>query len=257
MKDASQYPVTQGFGYDPNYQGNPQHFHNGIDYGAPEGTPIVVNGVTIGLVGHTGKVYDQNGQNTIHAAHLHVGKWINSVVQNPGVGNGFKFDNAVVTTVSEDDINGKFVRITGDNFSWVYLHMSDNSKVRVGQVLKGEDNMPDFNEGDRVNINRSLYGSDKGYHKDQIGKPYKNAVEDLLGSQQFLTEQFVNEGDLVNIANKTGWPKEEAVKGWLWKRFWYDHASNKVALEHQQTLSDFEPYSSSGNPELFVKVNKE
>lgn len=129
MKDASQYPITQPYGYDPSYPLNGGN-HLGVDYGCPVGTPIVVNGVTIGLSGSTGAVT---------GPHLHVGRWVNGKATDPGKG-GFSFNSAQVTEVSQDPTNGKFVRVQGDGASWVYLHMSDNSKVKVGQVLQG-DNM--------------------------------------------------------------------------------------------------------------------
>lgn len=122
------YPVTTPYGYVIGYPLN-NGFHQGIDYGCPVGTPAVVNGVTIGLSGNSG---ESTGP------HCHVGKWLNGAVQNPGVGNGFSFNSAVVTEINEDATNGKYVRVQGDGFSWVYLHLSDNSKVKVGQVLQGD-----------------------------------------------------------------------------------------------------------------------
>lgn len=136
MKDASQFPVTELYGCQPGYPLNQnlcppgQGFHNGIDYGCPVGTPIVVNGVVIGLSGATG---------IVTGPHVHVGRWVNGKSTDPGVGNGFTFNSAVVTEINEDPTNGKYVRVQGDDASWVYLHMSDNSKVKVGQELKGEN----------------------------------------------------------------------------------------------------------------------
>jgi len=95
------------------------------------------------------------------------------------------------------------------------------------RVVEEEDM---FNDGDRFNINISLFGEDKGFWKDKVNQnlSYKDAVEQILDSPEFLGEQYLNEGDVVNIAGKTGWPKEENIKGWLWKRMWYDYAANKV-----------------------------
>lgn len=139
MKDASQYPITTPYGNVPGYPLN-NGFHNGIDYGCPTGTPIVVNGVTIGLSGATGYVT---------GPHLHVGKWSGGTVMDPGVGGGFHFNSAKVTEINEDATNGKYVRVQGDGYSWVYLHMSDNNKVSVGQVLEGDD------MADKVDVNMS------------------------------------------------------------------------------------------------------
>lgn len=122
------YPITTPFGQVPGYPLN-NGFHQGIDYGAPVGTSVTVNGVTIGLSGNTG---------ASTGPHCHVGKWLGAVVQDPTVGGGKIFKNTVVTEINEDSTNGKYVRVEGDGYSWVYLHMSDNSKVKVGQVLKGD-----------------------------------------------------------------------------------------------------------------------
>lgn len=125
---VQQYPVTTPYGYVPGY---PLHngFHQGIDYGCPVGTPVIVNGVTIGISGNTGYTF---------GPHCHVGKWLGGVVQNP-LNGGFSFTSAVVTEINEDADDGKYVRVQGDGYSWVYLHLSDNSLVKVGQVLVGGD----------------------------------------------------------------------------------------------------------------------
>lgn len=228
MKDASQYAITQDYGYDPSYQGNAQHFHHGVDYGASEGAPALVNGAQIGLVGHTGKVYDQNGQNTVKAAHLHISRWQGGQETNPGRYQGFTIKNPVtVTTVGSDATNGNYIRLTdGDGVQWIYCHLS-RQDVKQGQVL--EDDMADiFNEGDRVNVNKALFGEDRGKFKSYIGSTYKKALESILGSPEFLNEQYLNPGDVVNIADAGGWPQEKGITGWLWKRMWYDYAANKV-----------------------------
>jgi len=126
---AQDYPVTTPYGQVAGYPLN-NGFHNGIDYGCPSGTPVVVNGVTIGLSGATGYAT---------GPHLHVGRWIGSTVTNP-VG-GFNFKSAVVTQVASDAVNGNYVRLQADGASWVYLHLS-KQLVTVGQVLQGEQDMP-------------------------------------------------------------------------------------------------------------------
>jgi len=128
-------PVTELFGCQPDYPLNTaqcpvgQGFHNGVDYGSTVGTPVTVNGVTIGLSGATG---------TVTGPHCHVGHWgPNGVIAiNPQ--DGKLVNGAKVTEVSSDSVNGKFVRVgDADGTSWVYLHMSDNSIVQVGQSLQG------------------------------------------------------------------------------------------------------------------------
>lgn len=123
---AQDFPVTTPYGQVAGY---PLHngFHQGVDYGCPVGTPVVVNGVVIGLSGNTGYTF---------GPHLHVGKWLGGGVLDP-TGAGFSFKSAVVTEINEDADNGKYVRVQGDGFSWVYLHLSDNSLVKAGTKLEG------------------------------------------------------------------------------------------------------------------------
>jgi len=128
MKPLSQYPVSFPFGAtsDPYSPSNP---HKGDDHAAPYGTPIDVNGVVIGLVGSTGL---STGN------HCHIGRFVGGRATNPN-GGGFRFNDAVVTEIGQDATNGKYVRVQADDASWVYLHMSDNSKVKVGDKLQGAD----------------------------------------------------------------------------------------------------------------------
>ncbi len=129
MKTANQYPVTTPYGKVAGYPLN-NGFHNGIDYGCPTGTPVVVNGVQIGLSGSTG--YSTG-------PHLHVGRWVNGLPTNPK--GGFTFKSAKVTEINQDKTNGKYVRVQADGASWVYLHLSKQT-CKVGQTLKGASMSP-------------------------------------------------------------------------------------------------------------------
>lgn len=170
------YPVTELFGCQPGYPLNTnlcppgQGYHNGIDYGCPTGTAIIVNGVTIGLSGATGEVT---------GPHCHVGKWVNGVALDPGVGNGFIFSSAVVTEVNEDSVNGKYIRVQGDSASWVYLHMSDNSLVKVNQVLEAD--MVQTEEDNRgvflAVVGRNPYPQEVGRY---IGQEWPDALKSCL-----------------------------------------------------------------------------
>lgn len=125
MAQAQDYPITTGFGQVPGYPLN-NGFHNGVDRSMPNGTPVIVNGVTIGLSNNTG---------ASTGPHLHIGRYENGHPTNPGNG-GFKFNSAVVFDTGRDATNGNFVRITGDGALWNYLHLQSIS-VTKGQVLTG------------------------------------------------------------------------------------------------------------------------
>lgn len=125
MKVASQYPVTFPYGVKSAPYGtltNP--YHRGDDRAMSIGTPVLVNGVQIGLSGNSGWVT---------GPHLHVGRFVSGKDTNPK-GGGFSFASAKVTQLGSDSINGNYVRIQADGASWVYLHLSKQT-CKVGQVL--------------------------------------------------------------------------------------------------------------------------
>lgn len=125
---AKDFPITFGYGaidniyYGPN--GSVGAYHRGEDRAMPDGTPVIVNGVEIGLSGQSG---------TASGPHLHVGRFMGGQDTDPN-GGGFEFANAVVTQVNSDATNGNYVRIQADGASWVYLHLSSQT-VRQGQIL--------------------------------------------------------------------------------------------------------------------------
>lgn len=144
------------------------------------GTPVIVNGVTIGLSNNTGATT---------GPHLHVGKFVNGVVQDPGVGNGFQFDSAVIFDTGFDSSNGNYVRIAADGVLWNYLHL-EKVLVSQGQELKG-GNPPQeeevLNEGDVINLYKSMLGRDPSQDEINIynGKDWKTVVYAFLGSDEF------------------------------------------------------------------------
>lgn len=200
MSDASTYPITENFGWqqgyplhttpsDPavpatektKYPGAGYGFHTGVDWGCPSGTPIVVNGVVIGLSGATGEVF---------GPHVHVGKFSSGICVNPG--SPWNFTSAVVTEIAEDSTNGKYVRIQADGSSYVYLHMSDNTKVEVGQELKGAT-VKQLNRGDIVNVYRKFLGHDPTdndfeYHLNQKGADWNEFTYDLMNNRKDLIQ---------------------------------------------------------------------
>lgn len=150
---AFDYPITETYGYHADYPLN-NGFHNGVDYGCPIGTPIVINGVQIGVSGATGAVSGQ---------HLHVGHIVGGSPGPISPQDGRNVSGARVTEINEDATNGKYVRLAdADGTNWVYLHMSNNHVLNVGDVLA---NLPKYNEskkedtpmpndGDIINLKR-------------------------------------------------------------------------------------------------------
>lgn len=133
---ASDFPITFGYGRtDPPYGTAQYPYHRGNDYYMPDGTPIVVNGVLIGLSGHSGFVT---------GPHCHVGKWVNGKDQNPN-GQAWTLDNPIVSEVGYDDTNGYWVKLRDSMATtWIYLHMTPNSQaVKVGDRLS---NLPKYKE---------------------------------------------------------------------------------------------------------------
>lgn len=141
------YPVTQGYGLDPDYPLN-GGFHRGIDYGCPNGTPLIVNGVTIALTNNTG---GSTGP------HCHVGKFVDGVVQDPGVGNGFNFNTAIVYDSGSDTLNGNYIRLTADGALWVYLHLQKVIAVK-GQILRGVSDMSTVGEVEFHDLFEAFFG---------------------------------------------------------------------------------------------------
>lgn len=196
------YPVSTPYGYVPGYPLN-NGFHSGIDYSCPDGTPVIVNGVSIGISNNTG---------ASTGAHCHVGKYVNGVVQDPGVGNGFSFDSAIVYDTGEDDVNGIYVRITGDGALWNYLHL-EKVLVTKGQVLK---EVAMFNEADRQNLNVAFWGKDEGRLKSLVLKTYHDAMYELTREGDdpdlFMFHFKVNNGDLPGVALVVGDKAPEMLK---------------------------------------------
>jgi len=135
MKDASQFPVTFGFGaVDDGFYGKGGSIgptHRGEDRAMPKNTPIIINGnTTIGFSGNTG---------ASSAPHLHIGKFVNGQATHPQ-GQGFNLKvPAKITGVFEDPTNGKYVTINdADGVRWVYLHLNSQTAY-IGQLITEED----------------------------------------------------------------------------------------------------------------------
>jgi len=131
VKDLSQYPVSFGYGakdgalYGPN--GSVGLYHRGEDRAAPCGTPVIVNGTTIGLVGSTG---------ASTGCHCHLGKFVSGKDVNPQ-GKGFELSTPKVYSAGYDSTAGNYVKLLDNGGTvWLYAHLSKITVVK-GQPLGG------------------------------------------------------------------------------------------------------------------------
>jgi len=131
MKQAKDYPITFKYGATTNPY-SPSRPHLGADRAMPTGTPVIVNGATIGLAGSTGKST---------GPHLHIQKVSGGKVVNP-LNTGFTLKAPVkVIETGNNSMIGKYVRLeNGSGQVYSYFHLS-NITVKRGQILKKENDM--------------------------------------------------------------------------------------------------------------------
>lgn len=138
---ASDYPIYFPYGA-TSAPYSLAHPHRGDDRCNILGTPVVVVGTQIGLVGATGKVFDAAGnQGTPGAAHLHLQEWHGDVANTRKPQNSFKGGTVVAATSSSDF--GNYVTIQcADGWNDSYCHLSQIN-VKVGDKLGVDMIIPD------------------------------------------------------------------------------------------------------------------
>lgn len=238
--------MTFGYGRtDPPYGTAANPYHRGDDWYMPDGTPIVVNGVQIGISGHSGFVT---------GPHCHIGKWLGGKDLNPN-SQGWQLENPQVTDIGYDATNGNYVGLQDSRgYRWVYLHMQVKStNVKVGDYLDtlpkyGESEEPMFNDGDRKNWLAEAYVQDIGQYSDLVGKvTYKEAIEKMRTDGLLRT----NQGDVINgFAIFGAKPSPDDLGVWTkqpFKKFQYEKIADGVAKMPPKGLK---PYDG---PQLLIK----
>jgi hypothetical protein len=156
----------------------------------PTGTPVVVNGLTLGLSGSTG---DSTGP------HLHIGKFSNGQAVNPGT-EGFNLDaGAYVWDTGSDASDGNFVRVYSAGYIYCYLHLSQinvtSNQPVVGQPGRGAvEQETVMNEYESKNRWRTTLFREP--ENDQVWRPWVgHRVQDwddqVRASQEWLTNNHI------------------------------------------------------------------
>jgi hypothetical protein len=188
----------------------------------PVGTPVIVNGVQIGLSGNG------NGR---YGAHLHVGRFAGGGDTNPQ-GGGFNLAGARVTSFLNDfsdPVNGKYIRVQDASGAvWVYLHLSEVT-CSVGQVLGGGSPAPQTNAqgGDEMIANA-----------DQASKIYKMLRPNGGASQEEIngTAGHRSFAEFVNTAAPEIAARDAQITQWQTQAQVGQNASQQLAA--MQTTVD-------------------
>lgn len=160
MKDLATYPISFPYGSTaPPYTSS--HPHRGDDRACPANTPVIIQGVTVGLVGMTGWATGY---------HCHIQEWLNSKTNVRKPQNAFK--GGTVTEVDPvgntgDGSWGKYVTISNDDgWNSSYCHLNE-VKVAVGDKIKegGQVSNP-------IDVLRMIAGEVQGFDAEVYNGKY-------------------------------------------------------------------------------------
>ncbi len=174
---AQDFPVTFGYKaqdgefYGPN--GLVGLYHRGNDRSTPTGTPIVIQGVTIGHTGATGKV---------GGPHLHTQAGTDVACQDTFDPTPLEFKPGKVVATGQGSQWGNYVTIkVGDRYI-TYAHLSWINVI-VGQEIKEEDmKIPDndawFNRFNKLMVQiRNRQITREEFRKNFVGADAFRMVE--------------------------------------------------------------------------------
>lgn len=193
MKDLSQYGISFPYGA-TSAPYSPSRPHRGDDRAAPLGTPVIVAGTQIGLVGSTGA---STGN------HCHTQEWNGSVGNVRKPQNTFK--GGVVKAATQSSDFGNYVTIqTSDGWNDTYAHLSKIT-CSVGQVIGGD--MPATKEELQVEyalafpnqpINQSWVTANTGKNWSDV----LNSLRDDPSRQAYITKLVNQSAAYENQPNK-------------------------------------------------------
>lgn len=192
MKPCNDYPISfaykaqDGQYYGPN--GSVGLYHRGEDRACPTGSPIIVQGVTIGLVGATGLA---------SGPHLHF-QCMRGGDVDPAP---YRWAAGKVTTAGWHSQFGNHIRITHtDGTEMIYAHLS-KINVTVGQVLGGSTGGGDMPIPDHDNY----YGR---YNKLMM------QVRGREMSRDEFRKNIVGVSDLVAVERISDNPESDRATEW-------------------------------------------
>lgn len=160
---------------------SPSRPHRGNDRSAPCGTPVVIAGKTIGLVGTTG---------ISTGCHLHTQAGSDIGTQNTINPTKHEFQSGTVVRTRNTNTGawGKYVTIRNDSGVYVtYAHLSE-VKVKVGQIIK--ENTVKLTRKQVGRLIFTLWGRDakedelQAYTQREAGDLVKRLIDDPQTTKQ-------------------------------------------------------------------------